>query len=713
MMKKPEIRTLMIAMVTMISVFSTALGQGVTYTLDADFDLGTLLNVNHDTPNNDQLQLNATTEPFPFVNIAVSNRGTVARIDANTGAVLGEYSTNPDAGASSFPNPSRTTVDQFGNVWVGNRSENTSVGGVPHGSVTRIGLILGGTRVDSDGTPNPVGQYLAPPYDYNTCFDRDGDGLIKTSLGLGNILPWPNGGGADTFGGVSTAEDECIINYVLTPGTGTRTVAVDAQNDVWVGNIFGGTGTDFNHVEINVSGVTATLNAASLFNVGYAGYGGFIDGSQVLWSAGRNFGLLRHDLGTMVSQQLLNRGDYGLGLDPNTGTVWQSTLFGPSIYELNPDGTIRQTLPQPRAAQGVAVDGNSHVWVAELFGDEVLHYAPDPGNPSVHILVGIVSGFAGTTGLSVDSNGKIWASENSSSATRGAARIDPTAGPLGAGGIPIGAIDLTVGLGAGGNPYNYSDMTGFQLLSAIQQGTWTVVYDTGADDTEGCIISWNDEPEGAEPAGTSITVEARASNFEGDLPAETYVAVTNGVDAGLSGGFIEIRTTLARDPGVTDTPVLSDLTIQCNEAPDCSNAVASIEEIWPPNHKFVEINILGVTDPDSDPVTITINSIFQDEPLDTFGDGSFEPDGFGVGTDTASVRAERSGTKKVPGDGRVYHIGFTADDGNGGICNGVVQVCVPHDQRKGHECIDGGPLFDSTGGVGGDDDDDDDGGGGD
>ncbi len=134
----------------------------------------------------------------------------------------------------------------------------------------------------------------------------------------------------------------------------------------------------------------------------------------------------------------------------------------------------------------------------------------------------------------------------------------------------------------------------------------------------------------------------------------------------------------------------------CNEAPDCSGAEPSISTIWPPNHKFVDINILGVTDPDGDPVTIIITSIRQDEHLDTLGDGSHEPDGTGVGTDTASVRAERSGTKKVPGDGRVYHISFVASDGKGGFCRGEVQVGVPHDVKD--IPVDGGPVFDSTGG---------------
>jgi len=37
------------------------------FTTDADFDQGMLVNVNHDAPNNDQLQLNEQTQPFPFV----------------------------------------------------------------------------------------------------------------------------------------------------------------------------------------------------------------------------------------------------------------------------------------------------------------------------------------------------------------------------------------------------------------------------------------------------------------------------------------------------------------------------------------------------------------------------------------------------------------------------------------------------------------------
>ncbi len=139
-----------------------------------------------------------------------------------------------------------------------------------------------------------------------------------------------------------------------------------------------------------------------------------------------------------------------------------------------------------------------------------------------------------------------------------------------------------------------------------------------------------------------------------------------------------------------------DATFTPNQPPDCSEAIPSIDTIWPPNHKFVPVNILGVTDPDGDAVTITIDGIFQDEPVETIGDGNFTPDGQGIGTDTAEVRAERIGTKKVPGNGRVYHIRFTADDGNGGSCSGEVLVGVPHDQGSGVVPVDEGALYDST-----------------
>lgn len=174
-----------------------------------------------------------------------------------------------------------------------------------------------------------------------------------------------------------------------------------------------------------------------------------------------------------------------------------------------------------------------------------------------------------------------------------------------------------------------------------------------------------------------------SANYGDTLLASTSYALPGEHDLVLS--------VTDKDGGIgTDTVHVTVL----NQAPVC-DATASIGGLWPPNHKFRSVEIVGVTDADGDTVTITVTSIFQDEALDANGDGSTEPDGRGVGTDTAEVRAERAGG----GNGRVYHISYSADDGYGGTCSGTVTLGVPHDQRKGGPAVDDGALFDSTGGI--------------
>jgi hypothetical protein len=125
-------------------------------------------------------------------------------------------------------------------------------------------------------------------------------------------------------------------------------------------------------------------------------------------------------------------------------------------------------------------------------------------------------------------------------------------------------------------------------------------------------------------------------------------------------------------------------------APDCSAAVATPGTIWPPDSRMVPVAIGGVTDPDDDPVSIAITAVFQDEPLAKKG----QPDATGLGASEPRVRASRAGS----GDGRVYHLTFTATDPQGASCTGTVTVCVPHDSGKRSTCGDGGQLVDSISG---------------
>jgi hypothetical protein len=66
---------------------------------------------------------------------------------------------------------------------------------------------------------------------------------------------------------------------------------------------------------------------------------------------------------------------------------------------------------------------------------------------------------------------------------------------------------------------------------------------------------------------------------------------------------------------------------------------------------------------------------------------TLHPDANGVGTSTTFVRAERDGE----GNGRVYHINFTAEDGYGGA--GEALITVPINQSDA-TAVDDGALYD-------------------
>jgi len=194
------------------------------------------------------------------------------------------------------------------------------------------------------------------------------------------------------------------------------------------------------------------------------------------------------------------------------------------------------------------------------------------------------------------------------------------------------------------------------------------------------------------PFATNIVSDVN-QYYDFDVTALINTAGSTTVTMVLSNTDIEGNNAIAfTDETSTTQPILVIQYEQVqNQDPACSAASPSQASLWPPNHKMKDITIDGVTDPDSDPVTLTINGITQDEPTSGTGSGDKSPDGNGVGTNTAQIRSERAGT----GDGRVYEISFTANDGNGGTCTGSVQVGVPHDQ-SGNPAVNSGQNFDST-----------------
>jgi hypothetical protein len=99
-----------------------------------------------------------------------------------------------------------------------------------------------------------------------------------------------------------------------------------------------------------------------------------------------------------------------------------------------------------------------------------------------------------------------------------------------------------------------------------------------------------------------------------------------------------------------------------------------------------------VTDPEGDTVSISITGVTQDEAVDENGSGNTCPDAMVDGGTTATVRAERAGRL----DGRIYRLSFTASDSKGESCEGVVKVCMPHEESTTATCVEQSDEYDST-----------------
>jgi YVTN family beta-propeller protein len=478
--------------------------------------------------------------PFHHIWVALSGRDGVARINtdhiepdgvvtladsaAGNGAVLGEYLSRPN-GTSG--NPSRTTVDANGDVWVGNRNEVGLVPGLGNlGSVVKISASATGTT--STGIWN------------GSTFNR---------------LDWLNPAGVDSFGGTSSAVDDAIAQYVRTPGTYVRHVSVDANNNVWVGGGPGNFGG--NQAFQLLDGATGAAIPSSpgnttSFDIDRGGYGGLVDGNGVVWSAGLNVdSMVRFDPATGVAMPINNgRQSYGMGIDSN-GKVWVSNWDWDSIQRFNSDGTFDMTftpagMNNPRGVAITPTDNN--VWVANSFANTVSRLDNNG------VLVATVPVGAQPTGVAVDANGKVWVTNLDSHSVM---RIDPA----------TNAVELTVELGPGAAPYNYSDMTGTVLFgTTIAQGAWRDVYDSGLVGTTWNDILWNTEAEGSIPAGTTLVLEARVSDDLMNWSA--YIPYASGDPIGLTGRYIELRATFTRGVGVSGTPVLSDITVNFMLVPE-------------------------------------------------------------------------------------------------------------------------------------------------
>ena len=493
------------------------IGTGRGFDLDGDPNDGVGLN-----PDG-FLVLDSAMVDTDVIWIANTQEGTVSKVDTRTYVELARYRTGPTGGGEFFSgeDPSRTSVNTFSDVYVGNRAG---------GSVTKIS-VLGAD-----------------------CPDTNGDGMITTSTGAADILPW--------------GMDDCVLWRTELP-TGGYIRAVAAQDVegidftlhpyVWIG------GWDGKVWKLDGNTGDVVIDTAAPV----APYGFAIDGAGNLWISSRDSGSLPFGLGVIDTNRCTDNAScdvavcddaggadcikqrftapanlYGITVDA-AQRVW---MGGDATYRFDPAGGGWSTIPTG-ASFGVAADARGFVYAATMAGPIYQIVADDP---SSYVAIAGTAGYS-ARGVAVDADGKIWGINMDHN---NATVMTPT--------DALGEVEVVPGIAAGlVRPYTYSDMTGQQLrLATRPRGYYRRTFDGCPDDgtnggTNWLLLHWTadvgpgtrllwrirtaDSPEALEAAEWIV-----AAMVPDDVPPVDLAMLLS--DAGVEhGAFMEVEVQLIAD----------------------------------------------------------------------------------------------------------------------------------------------------------------------
>lgn len=606
-----------------------------TYTIDADFDEGTLVGLEHDTIH-DQLQLTTHVSTDPIMWIANAGEDTISKWDTENNIELARYHTwfGPPAShdAWSGPSPSRTAVDADGNGYVANRH--------------------------FDGKPADVIKILAESW-----IDRNGNGVMDTSYDVNNdgrITPDEMLPMTDTNGNGKIDDDEIQderIAWVVSVGPANglgRSLAIDTNSNIWLGL--------YNtKAYYKISGVDGNILAGPIDVSPNTPYGALVDKNGILWGASLGYTLLKLDTNTNTKLNVYDHSayniDYGiaLGYDEDDNThVYQGGRYGNTYIEFD---SATETFSTPAAIKysvfGIATDANGNIVASNIYTGSVTKFAPD-GSVIWSAAAQVSSEARGTV---VDSDDNVWVIH------RGANKLSKFRG---SDGTPLGVFNT------GLYPYTYSDATGLSLRGSMGFGTWTVIYDSESASTSWGRVSWNSDV----PAGANIDVQIRTGDTEEGLQMATYQPISNGNDFSATGRYIQIKTRLTASP-TKESPILYDLTVE----PTTENSISGT--------KFNDINGNGIRDTGESGVSdVSIRLIRMLAPgvesfvSSTITDGNGYYNFMGLQPSAYKIEEELSGfarSQTFPADGSPHYINFEGtaieglDFGNQPISGGEIR----------------------------------------
>ncbi|MBI2897561.1 MAG: hypothetical protein HYY06_28645 [Deltaproteobacteria bacterium] len=406
------------------------------------------------------ITLSQTAVSSHLIWIANSVDGTISKFDTRTREELGRFRTGPLGSSGGMwsgngDNPSRTSVNYFGDAYIANRAFN--------------------------------GQASATKILADLCPDN-GDGVVDTSNGGDNVLPWDD-----------EPEDDCIAWNTPAGNVNDlgRSIASQMRQELDGGSHeYAWLGLFEEQKYVEIDGETGELTGEEAVFPTVTPYGAAIDADGNLWSSSLSSRIGRFDTNNPADVEEINVPSgfvYGITVDA-LGHVWCN---GGAIDVYKPEEPDWDSVFGSRYENGgIGVDAEGIVWTHHDSGTIQRVDSNDPALP----LTTISSGRGGR-GVAVDSDGFIWAINWDRGVSDGDVTIIDPAEPENVDTVCCESIN---------NSYTYSDMTGVQLgIATAPSGTYEMV-------VEGCeapdITSWVGFAwEGDLPAETGMRVEVRTA----------------------------------------------------------------------------------------------------------------------------------------------------------------------------------------------------------
>jgi DNA/RNA endonuclease G (NUC1) len=179
-----------------------------------------------------------------------------------------------------------------------------------------------------------------------------------------------------------------------------------------------------------------------------------------------------------------------------------------------------------------------------------------------------------------------------------------------------------------------------------------------------------------------IPVQALGYSLSPGAPAGTAIDPGTGVftwtPAGpQAGSTYTFDVRVSDGVGATARPV--SVTVVDTTPPAMSSVSLSATELWPPNHKMVDVAVGYDVSDLGDPAPACALSVTSSEPVDGMGDGDTAPDWEIADAHHLRLRAERAGG----GTGRVYTVVAACQDRAGNRSQRAAAVTVPKSQGTG------------------------------